>query len=130
MQAKVEFALDRVNAIEKRALRIVGDDPSAFYQQVFEEAVAGNAVDIVEGHMARFNRLTDKITRHRAMVLDISGVSETYRAIGDVLEKVDGIVSMLEDIYAYALEGLDVLQAMFRQGKLKYQALKRGRENA
>jgi hypothetical protein len=130
MQVKVDCALDRIHALENRALRMVGDEPSTFYNQVFEEAVAANAVDILEGHIARFHSLTDKITRHRATVLDISGVSEAYRGIGDVLKKVDGIVFILEDMYAYALEGFDVLQTKFREGKLKYQELKRGQKHA
>ncbi|EAU82594.1 hypothetical protein CC1G_12586 [Coprinopsis cinerea okayama7 len=124
---RVHHACEKVRELGKRVTYLCGRSPLEFLETVCTNFISNRTVDAsaarktIAIHYEKFAAIRDQIAAHQATVLELEGISDSWRAIESLMEPVRKICNSLDEIECEAGIDADLLIDDFNTGELGFQ---------
>ncbi|KAG2008007.1 hypothetical protein CC2G_013484 [Coprinopsis cinerea AmutBmut pab1-1] len=124
---RVNHACEKVKELGKRVMYLCGRSPCDFLETVCRNFISNRTVDAnaarktIAIHLEKFAAIRDQIASHQATVLELEGISDSWRSIESLMDPVRKICTSLDEIECEAGIDADLLIDDFNSGELGFQ---------
>lgn len=121
--APVPSTFQQICSIEKEHSKLVGSNLHEYLSGIYSDYCGEGSNSVFTNALRPIEILYDDTQRLQSDILSKDGLGLAWKKAEEVRKQLRNTMSMIEDIYCYALLGPDELKKAHEQRELAYQSL-------